>query len=112
MSVMKKKYESISPFAQRHLFLPSHQVAQASPVEVEGMSFSCEHLRWSPSSRYPKPSLDAADYLQAHRARGTGETSGSFITFLTKEALLSSGTWLSIGTLRGKSLTQLSKDTR
>lgn len=75
------------------------------------MSFSCEHLRWNPSSHYPRPSLDAANYLQAHWAGGTRETSRSFVTFLTKEALLSSRTRLSIGTLRGKSLTQLSKDT-
>lgn len=79
---------------------------------MEGMSLSCEHLRWSPSSHHPEPFLDAANYLQAHWARGTRETSGSFITFLTKEALLPSGTWLSISTLRGKGLAQISKDMR
>ena len=81
-------------------------------MEVEGMSLSCEHLRRSPSSHYPMPSPDVTNYLQAHWAGGTRETSGSFITFLTKEALLSPWTWLPIGTLGGKSLRQLGKDTR
>lgn len=49
-------------------------------------------------------SLLAVNYLQAHRARGAGETSGSFITFLTKEALLSSGPGLSISSLQGQGL--------
>lgn len=94
------RYGSPLPSAQRHLFLPSPQVVQAGPVEGQRMNFSWEHL----SPHHPKPSLDAARYLQAHRAGGTRETSGSFVTFLTKEALLPSGPRLSISSLKEKGL--------
>lgn len=43
-------------------------------------------------------------YLQAHGAGGTGETSGSLVTFLTKEPLLASGPGLSISSLQGKAV--------